>query len=427
MMPNVSWCAVVAASVCVASTVGAQGIQRRVDASPAGIVQFHYASRASVCGDGRTYMRVDNDGWIGSNWDGMRAAACERGPVRVVVVRSGKEVVRIETYAGPLASDSAASDLGAVPAGEAATYLLSVATSVDGRVGRDALTGASLADSADVTRQLLAIARDQARSRELRRSALTWLVRQADEHRSVAMSEVVRAVSAIARDESESNGSRQQALNLLARAGRGDGIPELITLASQPNDLWLARQSVEALARSGDPRARRTLRDIVSNASAPADARVAAFTGLANEYGTPADVELIRAAYPSLTSERSRDAALGAVASVGSAASRAWLASVVRDKEQPMRQRRRAAELMERAGASSADLSKLYDEVDETDIRTAIVEQLAQSGTREATTKLLAIAKAEPNLAVRRRAVGVLSRSEDPRVREVLQGVVERP
>ena len=57
----------------------------------------------------------------------------------------------------------------------------------------------------------------------------------------------------------------------------------------------------------------------------------------------------------------------------------------------------------------------------------ALQEQLAQAGTRDATTKLLAIARGEPNPVVRRKAVAVLGRSDDPRVREALQGVVERP
>ncbi len=427
MTPNVKWMLVGAALLVSARATGAQMLQRRVDAASTPVVQFHFASRASVCGDGKSYLRIENDGWITNGWDGARSAACERGPARVVLVRAGKEIIRIETFAGPLQNDSTAGDLGGVSTSEAASFLMSLASAGEGRVARDAITGAALADSADISKSLLTIARDQARPRELRRSALGWLVRQADDRGAVAMAEVVRTVSSIAKDENESNSSRQQALNLLARAGRGDGVPELMALAGQSTDLWLARQSVEALSRSGDPRARRTLRELVSNANAPADVRVAAFSGLANEYGTPTDVELIRGAYATLTTDRARDAALGAVASVGSAAARTWLASIVRDREQSMRQRRRAAELMERAGASTAELTKLYDDVDETDIRSTLVEQLAQAGTRDATTKLLAIARAEPNLAVRKRAVGVLSRSDDPRVKDVLQGVVERP
>jgi len=404
-----------------------QTLARRIDGSAAAAVQFHFASRPPICGDGRAYMRVSSDGWISGSWDSMRSLPCERGPVRVVLARAGGETIRIETFAGPLAVDSTAADLGAVGSAEAAAYLMSIATGGEGRVARDALTGAALADSADISKGLMAIARDQSRARELRRGALGWLVRQAGERRGVTAEEMVATVAAIARDESESNATRQHAVGLLARFERGEGIPTLVAMAGQGADLWLAKQSTEVLSRNGDPRARKALRDLASNAAAPGEVRVAAFSGLAGEYGTAADAELIRKAYPSLASDRGRDAALAAVASVGGPSARGWLASVARDRDQAMRQRRHAAELLGRAGASSADLAKLYDQIDETDIRTTLVEQLAQAGTRDATTKLLAIARGEPNLAVRRKAVGALGRSDDPRVREALQGVVERP
>ena len=104
----------------------AQTLERRVLAAGDNPVQFHFAARSGVCGDGRSYFHVDDDGWYGSFYsDGNRTQACEAGPVRVVIVRAGRDVVKVETYAGPIAVDpGAAQDLGAFPAREASTYLL---------------------------------------------------------------------------------------------------------------------------------------------------------------------------------------------------------------------------------------------------------------------------------------------------------------
>src|SRR3970040_480553 len=85
--------------VCAAGSVGAQTLERRVAGAPDGNVTFNFASRADVCGDGRSYIRAD-DMWMGSFNDGVRAMACERGPIRVLLIRDGKEVLRISTYAG---------------------------------------------------------------------------------------------------------------------------------------------------------------------------------------------------------------------------------------------------------------------------------------------------------------------------------------
>ena len=81
--------------VTVAGSVSAQTLERRVSGAPDGNVTFHFASRADVCGDGRTYIRAD-DMWMGSFNDGVRSMECERGPIRVLLTRDGKEILRID-------------------------------------------------------------------------------------------------------------------------------------------------------------------------------------------------------------------------------------------------------------------------------------------------------------------------------------------
>ena len=52
----------------------AQTLERHVVAAGDNPVQFHFAARAGVCGDGRSYFHVDDDGWYGSFYsDGGRA------------------------------------------------------------------------------------------------------------------------------------------------------------------------------------------------------------------------------------------------------------------------------------------------------------------------------------------------------------------
>ncbi len=413
-----------AAPVLMAPALGAQQLARKVDSATGGNVEFSFAGRPGVCGDGRTFVRIDNDFWMGNVNDNARSH-CEPGPVRVVIVRVDGEAIRVESFVGPLAHDSSSSDLGRVAAAEAATYLMQLASSAEGRVARDALSAAALADSAQITRQLLAIARDQAKSRELRRSALSWAVRPRA-GAGLPVDEALKVLTALANDVNEQQSMRQQATSHLGRFERGDGIPTLITLAQRDADPWLARQALEALNRSGDPRARRAVRDFVTGAVTPEDVRVAAITALAGEYATAKDGELIRDAYQRLTGDRGRDAAITAIAGIGGPTSRAWLSSLVRNKDQAMRQRRKAAEQLGRGGSSSNDVSTLYDAVDDSEIRSVLIDVLAQSGTKDAGAKLLSIAKSDPQLTTRKRAIGALGRFEDPIIKNALRDLVER-
>ena len=207
------------------SAARAQNLAQRVASAADGAVQFTYAARPGVCGNGRSYYSVNGSMWFGSvNDNMMRSDPCQPGPVRVVLGRAGKEIVDVNVYVGPVQSSPGAADLGAVPAREAADYLLSIASKVDGRPGRDAIGPAMLADSAVVTPQLLAIARDQSRARETRSSAINWLSRASDERGGVAPAQLAKALGDMARDENDNQQVRSECAAGVVAPGerRGD-------------------------------------------------------------------------------------------------------------------------------------------------------------------------------------------------------------
>ena len=339
-----------ALSAGTADIANAQGLARRVEGATSPNVQFHFSARPGVCGDGRTYIRTDTDSWYGSVNDFTRSQPCEPGPVRVVIVRSDREPIRIETFGGTLRTDSSAADLGRVSSAEAANYLMSIARTAEGRVGREALMPATLADSATISAALLDIARDQNKSRDMRRSALSWLARRRDARDGMETTELVRVLAGFARNDTEHNTFRQSAIGVLARLDRGEGVPMLIEMSQNTTDTWAARHAAEALGRSGDPRARRSVRALAENEQTPADVRVAAISGLMGEYASIEDAEVLQRIYPRVTNDKTRDAILSGVANLGSVSARAFLLKIVQDEEHPSRQRRRAASLLDRAG-----------------------------------------------------------------------------
>jgi hypothetical protein len=332
------------------SAAGAQSaVERGVAAVADGTVQFHFASRAGVCGNGRTFFRVDDDGWFQTStgnvtWSGAGIPAdlaCARGPVRVVITKAGGEPVRIETNVGPLASvPEDGTDLGEIPPREAAQYLLAVAANAAGRPAREAITPATLAENAPVAAALLAIARDRERPRDVRRSALSWASRRRDEPGGPGAAAVVRALNAIVRDREESESIRQHALSTIASFNRGEGIPALIGFASD-NDQWVAQQAIRTLARSGDPRARAFTRDVVKRDDLPDDVRSEVIRGLGGDYATGADYRLLRDLYPRLNADRDRDAVISVLANAGGRDNTDWLLALARSPTESVGRRRR--------------------------------------------------------------------------------------
>jgi len=330
----------------VTSAACAQNLERRVAGASGDAVQFHFAARDGVCGNGKSFVRAEDSNWYGTFSNGYGGDVCSAGPVRVVVVRAGREIVRIEAYAGPLVNDPAGgTDLGAVSAREAASYLMGLATTLDGRPAREAMFPAMLADSSVITPELAKLAKDQTRARDVRRSAISWLARRRGEAGGVGAATVERTLDQLVRDRNESETVRQSALSTIASLDRGEGIPAMITFASDA-DTWLAKQAFSTLARSGDPRARAFTRTAVKRADLPEESREAAIRGLGDDYAGAADYKLLRDLYPTLDSDRTREAVMSTLANAGGSDNAQWLLAIAKSPTEPAQRRRRAIALL---------------------------------------------------------------------------------
>jgi HEAT repeat protein len=426
-MIRISAVSVAAALVAAAApTLASQSLQSRVNAAPDGRVQFTFAARPGVCGNGRTYYSTGSGNYNGVFYDGYRNDPCVPGPVRVVIDRADKLPLSVQTFVGP--PDTTArgiTDLGRVRAQDAADYLLSLASTVDGRAGRDAISPALLADSANTSSTLVAIAKNTSLARDTRRRALDAMGRSTDGMQTIPSS-VTDPILAIARDEMDNQNVRQGALSVLGRLDHGAGIPALIQLSQQTQSNWLARQSMQTLANSGDPRARQYLRSAVKRTDLPDDVLRVALRSLGQQYATAQDAALLREVYPSLRSDATRESVFSALAEMGGAENVRWLLSLAQDGHQSLSLRRRATDAASRAGAPISELIKLYDTTTDPGMKQTLISLYIRNGERAAIDKLISIVKAEENISVRRNAINQLSKSEDPRVKQVLQDLVTK-
>ena len=233
----------------------AQDIAQRVSTVRNGTVEWHFASRPGVCGNGDDGISVSRTMHMG-RYSANDAGYCEAGPVRVrLEVRDG--VVRdIRTSVGQprrSSSETRVTDLGAVPAASAAGYFLQLAKSASSHVSNGAIMPAVLADSAYPWRELLAVARDTAtRSRGTRNDAAFWLSRFA----SAQMSGHANDLSAADDEErvSDESEARTSAVFALSQLRNREGIPPLLQVAQTNRDARVRRQALFWLGQSGDPR-----------------------------------------------------------------------------------------------------------------------------------------------------------------------------
>jgi hypothetical protein len=236
----------------------AQTLARRVAAVQQGDVELHFAARPGVCGDGRSFISFGSSmRHIQGNWSsgGDYPRACIAGPVRVRLRMAAGTVSDIRSFVGPArqASDASLTDLGVVPAREAAEYFLSLAATAPGRASDKAIMPAVLADSASVWRGLLAVARDSmTRSRGTRNNAAFWVSRFAAAKLDGHGEDLAAAEED--GDDSEKNDARSSAVFALSQLRDREGIPPLLQVARTNRDAYLRRQALFWLGQSGDAR-----------------------------------------------------------------------------------------------------------------------------------------------------------------------------
>jgi HEAT repeat protein len=224
----------------------------------------------------------------------------------------------------------------------------------------------------------------------------------------------------VARDEDRSRETRRAALSALGRINSDAGVSALLQLADRRDDAWLATEATRALGRSKDPRARAWARTVVGDAKRSDEQRAAAIATLGSDPVSGADAALLRESYRGFTTQQQKEAVLSAISSIGGRTNAEWLMRVASDDNELPAVRRRAVSMAERAGADGAALSTLYDRVTDTETRGAVITALSQEGSRPAREKLMTIAKSTETPTTRRRAIAALEKFDSAEVNELL-------
>ncbi|MDF2773728.1 MAG: hypothetical protein K0S86_3225 [Geminicoccaceae bacterium] len=402
--------------------LGAQSLAERVRAVREGTAQIVYASRRDVCGDGAdlialgrlitVYPSTRGHGWSNVN--------CAFGPVHsLVTVRDG-EVTAVRTFVGTPRRARPTRDLGTVPAADAADYFLGLASSAPSRVASWSVMAAALADSADIWRRLLTLARDDDRPSDVRSSALYWLS-------GVAPAEAVGPLAAIARSGAEPRSLREGVLTALSQLRDGAGVPVLIELTRSDEAAWLRERAIFWLGNTEDERARTTLRALASSDTLATDLRGQAIfaLGFLDRHG--ANGPFLRALFTGLGSSHLKDKVIQAVAQLDELEDQRWLERLVLDTSQPVELRKQALFWRgQNRDAALGNIVELYPRLDSREMREHYVFVLSQRRESAAVDRLIDIARHDADRAVRAKATFWLGQSRDPRAVRYLEERINR-
>lgn len=261
---NIKALALAASAIIVASLLPprleAQSISSRVSSARDGKVRFTYPAKPEVCGYNNSISRGGNNNrmnWSGDdNPDVTYDSECSQGPVRMVLYVTNGRVTRLRTYVGGTwRSASDVTDLGAVSAKDATDYLMSLAATNDGQVGREAIMPATLADGVVIWPALFQLARNDDRPMGTRKQAMFWL--------GVAAGERLAGPHASFAKEDDATDVKKSAVFALSQRRNGEAVPALIEVARNNRDPEVRKSAIFWLGQTMDPRAISLFEDIL--------------------------------------------------------------------------------------------------------------------------------------------------------------------
>jgi hypothetical protein len=407
-------------------------LARRVAQSPDGEVRMTYASRPSACGDGRDVVAISDRFMMTrtmesfGRWSDMH---CVHGPARVTLTVRDHAVVDLRTFIGgswPSGTERV-TDLGRVSAGEAADYFLTLAPTLGPSRRNDPLLAAAVADSANVSPEMLRIARTTSVPREARRRAVHWAGLLGDASTVaplVAMARTSEEGRSNPDDVGPGDSMEGAAVSALAMIPDDAGVPALMDLARRAS-ISVRKGAVFWLGQGESRAGRELVRTIAANDDEPETLRGAAIFSLGQgPEASSADDAFLRNLFGRLTSERLKDRLLMSVSQHQSTDGARWLLAQARDERQPMEVRRKAVFWAGQGQATVADLTALYSATTEARLREHIIFVLSQRNEESATASLISIARSDTDREMRRKALFWLAQKDDPRVTKLITDLV---
>jgi hypothetical protein len=227
----------------------AQSVADRVSAVRDGTVRMSFAARPGVCGDGMGSV------WIrDARHDNDMRRSCIGGPIRVAIGRDNGVTVSVRTrVGGEWTASGSETDLGMIPADDAARFLLRLARELGGRNSDEAMSGAVFADGPDISPELMRLVRDRDVGIETRKQALFWFG-QGDAP--------TRELTALY-DNLDNRSLREQFTFVVSQRRDNEAVDKLIDIARNDHDSQIRKQAMFWLGQMKDPRAIKFFYDVL--------------------------------------------------------------------------------------------------------------------------------------------------------------------
>ena len=219
---------------------------------------------------------------------------------------------------------------------------------------------------------------------------------------------------------------REQAVFWLSQVGTDRAVGALDSILRFSKDPAIQDKAVFALSQQDNPRAQQALRTYAEREGIPEATREKAIFWLGQKQ-TADNAGFLRSLYGKLKSQDLKKKVLFSLSQMGGEENGRWLLGVARDTSQSLEMRKQALFWAGQGGVSIGELTKLYANVSDKEMRAQLIFVYSQRDEPAALDQLIDIAKHDPNPDLKKRALFWLGQSEDSRAVQALQDIIDQP
>jgi HEAT repeat protein len=222
-------------------------------------------------------------------------------------------------------------------------------------------------------------------------------------------------------------GVRREAVRWLGDVHGARTIGLLDSLIRHSPDGELRERAAFALAENEEAGAAEAMRRIAEDPAVGDEAKRQVIFSLGHHGDSERNAPYLRQLYPKLRSAELKESVIQSVGQDEGAESSTWLLGVARNGSEELEMRKKALFWAGQGHAPLAALSRFYDETTDPALKEHAIFVISQRNEREATDKLLDVARRDPNREMRRKAIFWLGERDDPRVKQLLLEIINAP
>jgi HEAT repeat protein len=218
---------------------------------------------------------------------------------------------------------------------------------------------------------------------------------------------------------------RQQAVFWLSQVGTERAVVALDSILRTSNDRQMQEKAIFALSQVDKGGASAALRAYAERTDAPTELREQAIFWI-GQSNNPDNARYLQTLYGTLREKELKEKVIFSLSQMNSAENARFIMSIALNESEDIEMRKQALFWAGQQGGSITDLVALYAKMTNPEMKEQLIFVYSQRNEKPAVDKLVDIARSDPDREMRKKALFWLSQSNDPRVAEILQQIIDQ-